>query len=105
MGTKTTTNKTKQTVKNANNDLTDKQQQSETTSTTDEQIELHFDFDDNKNVDLAGKIKLAQDILVRIIDFNNSQLLRRNVEKVLVYENPAEYAADVVNELYERIKL
>ena len=104
MGTKTTTNKTKQTVKNANNDLTDKQQ-SGTTSTTDEQIELRFAFDDNKNVDLAGKIKLAQDILVRIIDFNNSQLLRRNVEKVLVYENPAEYAADVVNELYERIKL
>ena len=48
------------------------------------------------------KIDLAKEILTRLIDFNLEQLSRRDVDKVLIYDNPAEYAAEVVNELYER---
>lgn len=49
------------------------------------------------------KRKLAKDILIRLIDFNLEQLSRKDVDKVLIYDNPAEYAAEVVNELYEKV--
>jgi len=48
------------------------------------------------------KLDLAKEILIRLIDFNLEQLSRQDVDKVLIYDNPAEYAAEVVNELYER---
>lgn len=49
------------------------------------------------------KRELAKDILIRLIDFNLEQLSRKDVDKVLIYDNPAEYAAEVVNELYEKV--
>lgn len=49
------------------------------------------------------KLDLAKDILIRLIDFNLEQLSRKDVDKVLIYDNPAEYAAEVVNELYEKV--
>lgn len=61
---------------------------------------LHFCWNDASD----EKRKLAKDILIRLIDFNLEQLSRQDVDKVLIYDNPAEYAASVVNELYERIK-
>lgn len=74
-----------------------------TTATTggDSDETYRFCWDDDPTDE---KRKLAKDILIRLIDFNLEQLSRQDVDKVLIYDNPAEYAASVVNELYERIK-
>ena len=74
-----------------------------TNATTDGDSDETFRFCWNDDP-MDEKRKLAKDILIRLIDFNLEQLLRQDVDKVLIYDNPAEYAASVVNELYERIK-
>lgn len=75
-----------------------------TTATTDSDSDgdgsYRFCWNENPIVE---KRKLAESILVQLIDFNLEQLRRRDVDKVLIYDSPAEYAAEVVNELYERI--
>lgn len=73
------------------------------TSTTDTDEGGYLCIWDNTETE-TEKRKLAKDILIRLIDFNLEQLSRTDVDKVLIYDNPAEYAAEVVNELYERIK-
>lgn len=118
---KTKTNgRIKETVEKAKNDLncgtpyTDPRKVSGETTTTitataKDNDPFDFDFlwketDEGTTDEGKGKHKLAQDILIRLIDFNLNQLSRRDVDKVLIYDNPAEYTASVVNELYERIK-
>lgn len=73
------------------------------TSTTDTDDGSYLCIWDNTETE-TEKRKLAKDILIRLVDFNLEQLSRTDVDKVLIYDNPAEYAAEVVNELYERIK-
>ena len=76
-----------------------------TTATTDGDSDsdetYRLCWNDDPMVEKRG---LAKQILVRLIDFNLEQLSRQDVDKTLIYENPAEYAAETVNELYERIK-
>lgn len=72
-----------------------------TTATTDSDSDETYRFCWNDDP-TDEKRKLAKDILIRLIDFNLEQLSRKDVDKVLIYDNPAEYAAEVVNELYER---
>ena len=73
-----------------------------TTTDTDipEPQTYEFCWNDSK---ADEKRELAKDILIRLIDFNLEQLSRKDVDKVLIYDNPAEYAAEVVNELYEKV--
>ena len=122
MATKKTTKnngRIKETVEKAKNDLncgtpyTDPNKVSgETTTTTtttaDDNDPFDFDFlwketDEGTMDEGKGKRELAKDVLIRLIDFNLKQLSRRDVDKVLIYDNPAEYAAEVVNELYKRM--
>lgn len=50
------------------------------------------------------KQKLAADVMMRVLDFNLRELSRTDVDTVQVFENPAKYAADLVNELFDSIK-
>ena len=122
MATKKTTKtngRIKETVEKAKNDLncgtpyTDPNEvggetTTTTTTTADDNDPFDFDFlwketDEGTMDEGKGKRELAKDVLIRLIDFNLKQLSRRDVDKVLIYDNPAEYAAEVVNELYKRM--
>ncbi len=122
MATKKTTKnngRIKETVEKAKNDLncgtsyTDPNEvsgETTTTTTTTANDNDPFDFDflwketeEGIMDEGKGKRELAKDVLIRLIDFNLKQLSRRDVDKVLIYDNPAEYAAEVVNELYKRM--
>jgi hypothetical protein len=123
MTTKKTTKKTtkndriKETVEKAKKDLTEKKdgfdgcsntisvsnpKSSEKPTTTQDDV-FHFMWEDDTDVEVIEKFKLAKDIVIRLIDFNINQLTRKDVEKVLIYDNPAEYAAEIVNEMCKRI--
>lgn len=118
MTTKKTTknDRIKETVEKAKKDLTDKKDgfdgcsntisvansKSSEKSTTEQDV-FHFMWKDDTNVDVIEKFKFAKDIVIRLIDFNINQLTRKDVEKVLIYDNPAEYAAEIVNEMCKRI--
>jgi hypothetical protein len=49
------------------------------------------------------KTEVAVDVMMKLLDFNHQQLARTDTNSVMVYNNPAEYAAEIVNELFEKI--
>lgn len=91
-------------------------------------VELHFDFEDEpENTEntvktdesddeqptssfvWGGEIpsekqQMAYEIMSKIVDFNLSQLKRRDADTVLIYDDPAEYASALVNELFENVE-
>lgn len=88
-----------------------------TCSTTTSNDKCDFNFieisDSDKDDCLFGwdgtvlhneKQKLATDILMRLLDFNLRQLSREDVNTVGIFENPAKYAAELTNELFNNIE-
>ena len=61
-------------------------------------------FEWNGEVFHNEKQKLATDILMRLLDFNLRELSRTDVDTVQVFENPAQYAAKLTNELFDNIE-
>lgn len=74
-----------------------------TTTTTDigekEDVMYHWAYTPDEK-----KKEVAVDITMKLIDFNLKQLARTDVDSVRVFSDPAEYAAEMVNELFEKIE-